>query len=93
MRIKTLVAVAFLVLLVGTVVSPQVVQACDDQDQYVLARGFVVRDYCVVSLRHRHLNFFLDFPAQNPDGTVMGTRSTGSRSGSSSAGPRSWRRS
>ncbi len=71
MRIRIL-GVAFLVLLLGSVERPSTVQACDksDQDQYVLAPGFVVRDYCVVSLRHRHLNFFLDYKAQNADGTV-----------------------
>jgi inorganic pyrophosphatase len=65
-----ILAVAFLVVLFGSLDSPRTVQACDDQDQYVLAPGFVVRDYCVVSLRHKHLNFFLDFKAQNVDGTV-----------------------
>lgn len=67
-----ILAVAFLVLLVGSVELPSTVQACDklDQDQFVLAPGFVVRNYCVVSLRHRHLNFFLDYKAQNADGTV-----------------------
>ncbi len=71
MRFRIL-AVAFLVMLVGSLGSPGAVQACDDQSQYLLAPGFVVRDYCLVPLghHHRHLNFFLDFKAQNPDGTV-----------------------
>ncbi len=71
MRIRIL-AVAFLVLLVGSVERPAAVQAWGppDQEQYLLAPGLFVRDYCVVSVRHHHLNFYRDFAAQNPDGTV-----------------------
>jgi inorganic pyrophosphatase len=71
MRIRIL-GVAVLVLLVGSLESPRTVQACNqsDQDQYLLAPGFVVRDYCVVAPRHRNLNFYRDIPAQNADHTV-----------------------
>ncbi len=69
--VKTrILAVAFLVALFGSLDSPRPALACEDQGRYLLAPGFVVRDYCVVSLRHKHLNFFLDYAAQNADGTV-----------------------
>lgn len=71
MRTRIL-SVAFLLLLMGAFGRPGNARPCNPsaQDQYLLAPGFVVRDYCVVPLRHRHLDFYRDIVAQNPDGTV-----------------------
>lgn len=68
-RVSILIA---LVALAGIVQSPSTVQASGIQDQsaYLLAPGFFVRDYCLVSPMHRHLNFYRDFRAQNADATI-----------------------
>jgi inorganic pyrophosphatase len=70
-RIRILIVVA-LALLLGVVEHPPLAQASGLQDQsfYLLAPGFFVRDYCLVSPMHRKLNFYRDFASQNPDGTV-----------------------
>ncbi len=71
MRLRILIVVA-LALFLGAVERPALVQASGIQDQsaYLLAPGFFVHDYCLVSPMHRHLNFYRDYAAQNADGTV-----------------------
>lgn len=71
MRIRVLIVVA-LALLLGVAEPPPAAQASGLQSQssYLLAPGFFVRDYCLVSPMHRHLDFYRDFAAQNADGTV-----------------------
>jgi inorganic pyrophosphatase len=70
-RTRFLIVVA-LAVFVGTVERPPLALASGIHDQftYLLAPGFFVRDYCLVSPMHRHLDFYRDFPAQNADGTV-----------------------
>jgi inorganic pyrophosphatase len=42
-----------------------------DTEEYLLADGFRVHDYCLVAMRHRHhLDFYRDFRALNDDGSV-----------------------
>jgi inorganic pyrophosphatase len=64
-------AVVFVALLIGATSPAPVAQAaCPDTHDYILAPGFIVRDYCVVSLRHPHLNFYRDVPSKNANGLV-----------------------
>ncbi len=41
-----------------------------DTEEYLLADGFRVHDYCLVAKRHHHLDFYRDFRALNADGSV-----------------------
>jgi inorganic pyrophosphatase len=70
-RIRVLIVVA-LALSLGVAERPALARGSGIQGQsaYLLAPGFFVRDYCLVAPTHRHLNFYRDFAAQNPDGTV-----------------------
>jgi inorganic pyrophosphatase len=69
-RIRML-AVIVLALLVGAASpAPQAQASCPPPHDYILAPGYVVRDYCVVSLRHPHLNFYRDIPTKNAAGLV-----------------------
>lgn len=71
MRIRILIVVA-LALLLGAVETTPVVRASgiQDQSQYLLAPGFFVHDYCLIAPRHRNLNFYRDFVAQNTDRSI-----------------------
>ncbi len=67
-----LLAVVVLALLVGAAGPAPLAQASGPPapHDYILAPGYVVRDYCVVALHHPHLNFYRDIPSKNRDGLV-----------------------
>jgi inorganic pyrophosphatase len=69
LRYVVLVVIAIAVMTTLTPFS----SACskkDDQIEYLLADGFYMRGYDVVSKWDRHLNFYRDFAPLNSDGTI-----------------------
>jgi inorganic pyrophosphatase len=67
-RLLTVVSLALAVGFAGVATSSA--KCRRSQDEYLLADGFQVRDYCLVSLKHRHLNFYRDIPVFNADGSL-----------------------